>query len=276
MSATSALTKEQIIELIRPVNDPEIGRGLVELNMIPEVVIDGRDVTLHIELPTPVSPHRAQIEQELRADLPAIGPETVAKAWAQRDARGLAPFFAVGDARSISAVWDGPTIRISQPDEAIAQFAGALPVIEVEDAGDIVPGYSVGFTHPGQTEFIAERCGVAADNVAMMLAGPTLRTVPVTTHVPLRDVFDLLTVDLVLAKVRTTERGPVRNFGIAAPRLVLAGLNPHAASRARWAARRSKSCSPRSSRRAPRGSMWSGRWRRIRCSIRARANATRR
>ncbi len=185
----------------------------------------------------------------------------------QRDARGLAPFFAVGDARSIGAVWDGPTIRISQPDEAVGRFAQALPVIEVEDAGDIIPGqpntpgarcsldslelaaglarsgaagglvtgpvsktqlYSVGFTHPGQTEFIAERCGVAADNVAMMLAGPTLRTVPVTTHVALRDVFDLLTTELVLAKIRTTERGLVRNFGIAAPRLVLAGLNPHA------------------------------------------------
>lgn len=200
-------------------------------------------------------------------DPAGIGPEVVAKAWAQRESRGLAPFFAVGDARSISAVWDGPTIRISQPDEAVAQFGQALPVIEVEDAGEIVPGepnvpgarcsldslemaaglarsgaagglvtgpvsktqlYSVGFTYPGQTEFIAERCGVAADNVAMMLVGPTLRTVPVTTHVALRDIFDLLTIDLILAKIRTTERGLVRNFGIAAPRLVLAGLNPHA------------------------------------------------
>ena len=42
--------------------------------------------------------------------------------------------------------------------------------------------YAIGFAHPGQTEFVAERCGVSSANVAMMLAGPTLRTVPVTTH----------------------------------------------------------------------------------------------
>ena len=43
--------------------------------------------------------------------------------------------------------------------------------------------YAIGFQHPGQTEFVAERCGVSPGNVVMMLAGPTLRTVPVTTHV---------------------------------------------------------------------------------------------
>jgi 4-hydroxythreonine-4-phosphate dehydrogenase len=200
-------------------------------------------------------------------DPAGIGPEVVAKAWAARVERRLAPFFAVGDARSIGAVWDGPTIRISQPEDAAAHFADALPVIEVEDAGEISPGqpnmpgarcsldslelaaglarsgaagglvtgpvskaqlYSVGFVHPGQTEFVAERCGVGADNVAMMLAGPTLRTVPVTTHVALRDVPELLTTELILSKIRTTERGLVRNFGIAHPRLALAGLNPHA------------------------------------------------
>jgi 4-hydroxythreonine-4-phosphate dehydrogenase len=37
--------------------------------------------------------------------------------------------------------------------------------------------YAVGFTHPGQTEFVAERCGMSADSVAMMLAGPTLKVV---------------------------------------------------------------------------------------------------
>ena len=50
--------------------------------------------------------------------------------------------------------------------------------------------YAIGFSHPGQTEFVAERCGVASENVAMMLAGPTLRTVPVTTHVPFAQVTD--------------------------------------------------------------------------------------
>ena len=53
--------------------------------------------------------------------------------------------------------------------------------------------YAIGFAHPGQTEFVAERCGVASSNVAMMLAGPTLRTVPVTTHLPLALAIGALT-----------------------------------------------------------------------------------
>ena len=64
--------------------------------------------------------------------------------------------------------------------------------------------------------------------VAMMLAGPTLRTVPVTTHVALRDVPGLLTPELIVAKGRTTIRELRRKFGIARPRLAVAGLNPHA------------------------------------------------
>ena len=48
--------------------------------------------------------------------------------------------------------------------------------------------YQIGFTHPGQTEFVAERCGIAGENAVMMLAGPTLRVVPITTHVPLASV----------------------------------------------------------------------------------------
>jgi 4-hydroxythreonine-4-phosphate dehydrogenase len=62
----------------------------------------------------------------------------------------------------------------------------------------------------------------------MMLAGPTLRTVPVTTHVPLADVPAMLTSDLIVAKGRTVIRGLRRQFGIERPRLAVAGLNPHA------------------------------------------------
>jgi len=200
-------------------------------------------------------------------DPAGIGPEIVAKAWLHRNDRAIPAFFAVGDIRSIKAVWDGPVARISAPAEAEAVFDEALPLIQVEDAGEIIPGvpnmpgarcsldalemaaglarsgtagalvtgpvskgqlYAIGFAHPGQTEFIAERCGVAADNVAMMLAGPSLRTVPVTTHIALSQVAEHLTIDLIVAKARVTERGLQRNFGIAAPRLALAGFNPHA------------------------------------------------
>jgi 4-hydroxythreonine-4-phosphate dehydrogenase len=88
--------------------------------------------------------------------------------------------------------------------------------------------YAIGFAHPGQTEFVAERCGVAPGNVAMMLAGPSLRTVPVTTHVPLDRVSSMLSPNLLENRGRAALRGLQRNFGIADPRLAISGLNPHA------------------------------------------------
>jgi 4-hydroxythreonine-4-phosphate dehydrogenase len=88
--------------------------------------------------------------------------------------------------------------------------------------------YGIGFSHPGQTEFVAERCGIARSNVAMMLAGPTLRTVPVTTHMPLARVFEELNSGLVESCGRAVLRGLQRNFGIAVPRLAVAGFYPHA------------------------------------------------
>ena len=87
--------------------------------------------------------------------------------------------------------------------------------------------YAIGFPHPGQTEFVAERCGVSSGNVVMMLAGPTLRTVPVTTHLPLSEVPRTLTSALIESRGRAALRGLQRNFGIAEPRLAIAGLNPH-------------------------------------------------
>ena len=200
-------------------------------------------------------------------DPAGIGPEVIAKAWAKRAEQGLAPFFGVGDPRSIHAVWNGPVRLIVDPSEAASVFDEALPILAIDEAEDLIPGepnmagarcalhaleiavglarsgaaralvsgpvnkaqlYAAGFTHPGQTEFIAERCGISPANVAMMLVGPDLRTVPITIHVPLGDVPALLSVDLIASRVRVTERGLVRNFGIATPRIAIAGLNPHA------------------------------------------------
>jgi 4-hydroxythreonine-4-phosphate dehydrogenase len=200
-------------------------------------------------------------------DPAGIGPEIVAKAWAMREARDLHPFFAVGDPASISAVWKGPVTTVSGPEEAAATFGSALPCMKVADAGAIVPGqpsiegaraafqaleaavglarsssvagivtapvgkaqlYEVGFTHPGQTEFVAERCGVSRANAVMMLAGPSLRVVPITIHLPLADVPKALTIDLIRARAIATAKGLQRNFGVATPRLIVAGLNPHA------------------------------------------------
>jgi 4-hydroxythreonine-4-phosphate dehydrogenase len=200
-------------------------------------------------------------------DPAGIGPEIVAKAWVARETRNLPTFFAVGDPRSIEAVWLGPIIRITEPQQAAAAFMTGLPIITVDDAGEIIPGepnapgarcsldslelavgltrsgaadalvtgpvakaqlYGIGFTHPGQTEFIAERCGIAADNVAMMLAGPSLKTVPITTHLPLAEVPARLSIELIVAQARVVERGLSRNFGISWPHLAIAGFNPHA------------------------------------------------
>jgi 4-hydroxythreonine-4-phosphate dehydrogenase len=83
-----------------------------------------------------------------------------------------------------------------------------------------------GFAFPGHTEFLAHLAGV--DRVVMMLASPLLRVVPVTIHIPLCDVPAALTADLLEDTLRITEAGLRRDFGIAAPRLAVAGLNPHA------------------------------------------------
>ena len=200
-------------------------------------------------------------------DPAGIGPEIVAKSWEMRDALGVPPFFAVGDCEAIRAVWQGPLEAISDPGEAAGCFPHALPVVRVGGGSSITPGtpdldgartaldaleiavgltrsgaasglvtgpvskyqlHAIGFVHPGQTEFVAERCGVSTEMAAMMLVGPTLRTVPVTVHLALRDVPEVLTGERIIAKAKATIRGLQRQFGIEQPRIAVAGLNPHA------------------------------------------------
>lgn len=83
-----------------------------------------------------------------------------------------------------------------------------------------------GFAFPGHTEFLAHLAGVG--HVVMMLACPALRVVPVTIHLPLSEVPATLTPALLESTIRLTAAGLIRDFGIAAPRLAVAGLNPHA------------------------------------------------
>jgi 4-hydroxythreonine-4-phosphate dehydrogenase len=200
-------------------------------------------------------------------DPAGIGPEIVAKAWGARHDAALLPFFAVGDARAIEAVWAGPLARITDPSKAETTFNDALPVLDLEESGPVRPGhpslesarsaldaleiavglarsgaasavvtgpiakaqmYAIGFRHPGQTEFIAERCGVAPENIVMLLAGRDLRVVPATIHVPFGEVLNHLTTDLLVSRGRALARGLKRDFGIDAPRIAVAGLNPHA------------------------------------------------
>ncbi|WFL76490.1 4-hydroxythreonine-4-phosphate dehydrogenase PdxA [Altererythrobacter arenosus] len=86
----------------------------------------------------------------------------------------------------------------------------------------------VGFNYPGQTEYLAHVCDLAARDAVMMLASPSLRTVPLTVHCALADVPRLLSVDLICHKARIVHASLERDFGIERPRLAICGLNPHA------------------------------------------------
>ncbi len=84
-----------------------------------------------------------------------------------------------------------------------------------------------GFTYPGHTEFLAALTGASGRQI-MMLASPELRVVPVTVHASLRRSIDMITTDAIVAAARTTATALRLQFGIAQPRLAIAGLNPHA------------------------------------------------
>lgn len=91
--------------------------------------------------------------------------------------------------------------------------------------------YDAGFRHPGHTEFLgalAERWDGGPWTPVMMLAGPDLRTVPVTVHIPLADVPRTLTRERIVTAGVIADRELRNRFGIDAPRLAVAGLNPHA------------------------------------------------
>jgi 4-hydroxythreonine-4-phosphate dehydrogenase len=82
----------------------------------------------------------------------------------------------------------------------------------------------VGFAHPGQTEFVAAACGVPADDAVMMLAGPSLRTVPITVHVALAAVPGLISAALIERNGAIVVAALAREF---------AALNPHAGEEGR-------------------------------------------
>jgi 4-hydroxythreonine-4-phosphate dehydrogenase len=83
-----------------------------------------------------------------------------------------------------------------------------------------------GLRHPGHTEYLAERAGV--EDFAMLMAGPTIRVVLATIHVPLREVPTRLDQAAIVRAGSLLARALVRDFGIAAPRIGVLGLNPHA------------------------------------------------
>ena len=118
---------------------------------------------------------------------------------------------------------------IEQATAAVAQGAASAVVTNPISKETL---YAAGFKHPGHTEFLAELaerhwpgCGAVS---VMMLASDELRVVPLTVHIPLADVARAITQASIERTVRIVVADLGRFFGIANPRLVVAGLNPHA------------------------------------------------
>jgi 4-hydroxythreonine-4-phosphate dehydrogenase len=183
-----------------------------------------------------------------------IGPEIVARALATPLA---AEVIAVGAEDQLAAI---PAVRRvpvgvwgegfgeqasaprGGPGPARAVKAGRITGAAIETAVRLVLGgeadaivtapahkhalHLAGFQWPGHTEWLAHLAGDV--EVAMMLTADILRVVLVTTHVPLRDVPHLLTADKIVRTGRITIRALSEWWGIAAPRIAVCALNPHA------------------------------------------------
>lgn len=206
-------------------------------------------------------------------DPAGIGPEIVVKAWRALRADGP-PFFVVGDAQAVaSAPTSGRALvrSISNPDETLAAFPDAIPVLDLPLRGPVVAGqptpaaasaiiqwietavgltlsgtvsgvvtapiakaplYAAGFKFPGHTEFLGELTSAArfdgARGPVMMLTAADLRVTLVTVHEPLAKVSGKLDIEAVVNAGLVTAQALRRDFGIANPRLAVAGLNPHA------------------------------------------------
>jgi 4-hydroxythreonine-4-phosphate dehydrogenase len=107
---------------------------------------------------------------------------------------------------------------------ALVQQGEAAAVVTNPIAKSVLQ--AAGFPYPGHTEFLAKLGGI--NRPVMMLASPLLRVVPITIHIPLAEVPNRLTTDLIVETARITHAGLKRHFGLTRPRLALSGLNPHA------------------------------------------------
>ncbi|MCA0043700.1 4-hydroxythreonine-4-phosphate dehydrogenase PdxA [Celeribacter litoreus] len=191
-----------------------------------------------------------------------VGPELAVRA--AKLVAGEIPFFWIGDPRHLPS--DALFEEISSPAEATKIAPGALPVLRHDFAADVKPGEpnlanaqgvidvikravdlvqsgeasalttapihkkvlkdGAGFPFPGHTEYLAHLGGV--DRVIMMLACTKLRVVPVTIHIPIKDVPAAFTPELLEETIRITAEGLAKYWGMRAPRIAIAGLNPHA------------------------------------------------
>jgi 4-hydroxythreonine-4-phosphate dehydrogenase len=127
--------------------------------------------------------------------------------------------------------------RSSAP-AAVASIRRAVADVMAGSAAAIVTNpvaknvlYNWGFAEPGHTEFLATLVHEATGKTlrpVMMLWSPELAVVPVTIHLPLREIFKQLTVELIVDTGRIVAHDLAKRFGLPHPRLAIAGLNPHA------------------------------------------------
>ncbi|MCF6443446.1 4-hydroxythreonine-4-phosphate dehydrogenase PdxA [Nereida sp. MMG025] len=189
-----------------------------------------------------------------------IGAEITIKAWTAL--QGDVPFFWIGDPRHLP---QGTAFQVIT-DPLEARTATSLPVLPHAFDGHATPGLpdqanaqgvidviaravdlvktghasavctnpihkkalkdGADFDYPGHTEYLAALAGT--DQVVMMLACDALRVVPVTIHIALTDVPDQLTAAKLTDTILITHAALRRDFGLPAPRIAVAGLNPHA------------------------------------------------
>lgn len=165
-------------------------------------------------------------------DPAGVGPEIIAAIIARQEELRLPRFTVVGEFNALS--------RPGQPDQHSAQIAldalcRAFELVRSGECSGLVTGpvakSAIAAIDPGfvgQTEFCADACGVQRNDAVMMLAGPSLRTVPMTVHCALAEVPGRLSQELIVKRTRIVARALRADYGIAAPRIAIAGLNPHA------------------------------------------------
>ena len=115
-------------------------------------------------------------------------------------------------------------------EQAVALVQGGAARAVVTNPVSKVLLYEAGFTFPGHTEYLAALAagdGTPPLPVMMLVAGP-FKVVPVTIHIPLKDVPGTLTQARVLTTITTTAQDLRRYFGFVSPQLAVSGLNPHA------------------------------------------------
>jgi 4-hydroxythreonine-4-phosphate dehydrogenase len=196
-----------------------------------------------------------------------IGGELTIKAWQARHIEHLPAFFALDDPDHLRHINPAIQIQeISEPLEAMEVFDEALPILPVKlnapaqlgrlnpkngvcviksieravqyclegQASALVTNpihkaalYDVGFEHAGHTEFLAYLCGKNQTPI-MMLTAKDLRVVPLTVHIPIKDVPSAITQDLIIEKAKIIHQSLQSDFKFASPRIAVVGLNPHA------------------------------------------------